>query len=92
MLNLHQIENLHMNEPASDIHIKEAESQLNMVLPHVYKTLLNRQMGYPLVVSCCYTVLRTLWNAMKRGRSIIMQAAMWPLRRWGRASISHAAS
>ncbi|CAM5376517.1 hypothetical protein [Bacillus safensis FO-36b] [Bacillus safensis subsp. safensis] len=33
MLNLHQIPHLHVNKSASDIHIKEAESQLNMLLP-----------------------------------------------------------
>ncbi|KPN13953.1 hypothetical protein AKG37_07700 [Bacillus australimaris] len=45
MLNLPQIPNLHVNEPASDIHIKEAESQLNMVLPYAYKTLLKQTNG-----------------------------------------------
>ncbi|MEW4192644.1 SMI1/KNR4 family protein [Bacillus altitudinis] len=45
MLNLPQIPNLHMNEPASDIHIKEAESQLNMVLPYAYKSLLKQTNG-----------------------------------------------
>ncbi|GLF89227.1 hypothetical protein Saga11_04860 [Bacillus safensis] len=45
MLNLPQIRNLHVNEPASDIHIKEAESQLNMVLPHAYKALLKQTNG-----------------------------------------------
>lgn len=34
-----------MNEPASDIHIKEAESQLNMVLPYAYKSLLKQTNG-----------------------------------------------
>ncbi|KIL19951.1 SMI1/KNR4 family protein [Bacillus sp. FSL K6-3312] len=32
-------------EPASDKHIKEAESQLNMVLPDAYKTLLKQTNG-----------------------------------------------
>ncbi|MGA3879840.1 SMI1/KNR4 family protein [Bacillus pumilus] len=32
-------------KPASDIHIKEAESQLNMVLPHAYKALLKQTNG-----------------------------------------------
>jgi len=45
MLNLPQIPNLHMNEPASDLHIKEAESLLNMVLPYEYKTLLKQTNG-----------------------------------------------
>lgn len=45
MLNLPQIPNLHVNKPASDIHIKEAESQLNMVLPHAYKALLKQTNG-----------------------------------------------
>ncbi|MGM0967492.1 MAG: SMI1/KNR4 family protein [Bacillota bacterium] len=45
MLNLPQIPNLHVNKPASDIHIKEAESQLNMVLPHAYKDLLKQTNG-----------------------------------------------
>lgn len=45
MLNLPQIPNLHVNEPASDIHIKEAEAQLNMVLPYAYKTLLKQTNG-----------------------------------------------
>ncbi|MGE6624995.1 SMI1/KNR4 family protein [Bacillus pumilus] len=45
MLNLPQIPNLHVNKPASDIHIKEAESQLNMVLPNAYKDLLKQTNG-----------------------------------------------
>ncbi|MEK5298977.1 SMI1/KNR4 family protein [Bacillus sp. FSL R5-0659] len=45
MLNLPQIPNLHVNKPASDIHIKEAESQLNMQLPHAYKELLKQTNG-----------------------------------------------
>ncbi|MEC4586011.1 SMI1/KNR4 family protein [Bacillus safensis] len=45
MLNLPQIPHLHVNKPASDIHIKEAESQLNMLLPHVYKELLKQTNG-----------------------------------------------
>ncbi|MEB2356685.1 SMI1/KNR4 family protein [Bacillus pumilus] len=32
-------------EPASDKHIKEAESQLNMLLPHTLKTLLRQTNG-----------------------------------------------
>lgn len=46
MINLPQILNLHVNEPASDIHIKEAESQLNMVLPRAYKELLKQTNGF----------------------------------------------
>ena len=45
MLNLPQNPNLHVNKPASDIHIKEAESELNMVLPHTYKALLKQTNG-----------------------------------------------
>ncbi|WP_425389159.1 SMI1/KNR4 family protein [Bacillus pumilus] len=45
MINLPQIPHLHMNEPASDKHIKEAESQLNMVLPDAYKNLLKQTNG-----------------------------------------------
>lgn len=45
MMNFSQIPNLHMNKPASDKHIKEAESQLNMLLPHAYKTLLKQSNG-----------------------------------------------
>ncbi len=45
MLNLPQILNLQVNKPASDLHIKEAESQLNMVLPHAYKELLKQTNG-----------------------------------------------
>lgn len=75
MLNLPQILNLHVNEPASDIHIKEAESQLNMVLPHVYKELL-KHTNVPLAVRCFYTALRTLRNEMQHGRFSNMQADM----------------
>ncbi|MGD7060639.1 SMI1/KNR4 family protein [Bacillus altitudinis] len=45
MIHFSQIPNLVINKPASDIHIKEAESQLNMVLPHTYKALLNQTNG-----------------------------------------------
>lgn len=45
MINLPQIPHLHMNEPASDKHIKEAEYQLNMVLPHAYRALLKQSNG-----------------------------------------------
>ncbi|MBD3859060.1 SMI1/KNR4 family protein [Bacillus sp. 28A-2] len=45
MLNLPQNPNLHVNKPASDIHIKKAESQLNMVLPRAYKALLKQTNG-----------------------------------------------
>ncbi|MCY7673778.1 SMI1/KNR4 family protein [Bacillus safensis] len=45
MINLPEIPNLHVNKPASDIHIKEAESQLNMVLPRAYKELLKQTNG-----------------------------------------------
>ncbi|MEH7735424.1 SMI1/KNR4 family protein [Bacillus pumilus] len=37
--------NLHVNKPASDIHIKETESQLNIVLPRAYKELLKQTNG-----------------------------------------------
>nr|WP_257215601.1 SMI1/KNR4 family protein [Bacillus pumilus] len=46
MINSPQIPNLLMNQPASDIHIKEAESQLNRGLPHAYKTLLEHTNGF----------------------------------------------
>ncbi|MGG3129937.1 SMI1/KNR4 family protein [Bacillus pumilus] len=45
MINFPQNSNSYMNEPASDKHIKEAESQLNMVLPHDYKALLKQSNG-----------------------------------------------
>ncbi|MGX9290928.1 SMI1/KNR4 family protein [Bacillus sp. A015] len=45
MINLPQIPNLLIHQPASDIHIKEAESQLNLVLPHAYKALLKQTNG-----------------------------------------------
>ncbi|MFJ5964244.1 SMI1/KNR4 family protein [Bacillus sp. NPDC093026] len=45
MINLPQIPNLLMNEPATDIHIKELEFQLNMILPHAYKALLKHING-----------------------------------------------
>ncbi len=45
MLNLPEIPNLHVNKPVSDIHIKEAESQLNMLLPRAYKALLKQTNG-----------------------------------------------
>ncbi|MEH7686764.1 SMI1/KNR4 family protein [Bacillus safensis] len=46
MLNLPEIPHLHVNKPVSDIHIKEAESQLNMVLPRAYKELLKQTNGF----------------------------------------------
>ncbi|KIL14798.1 SMI1/KNR4 family protein [Bacillus safensis] len=45
MINLPQIPHLHVNKPASDIHITEAESQLNMLLPCAYKALLKQTNG-----------------------------------------------
>lgn len=45
MLNLPQIPHLHVNKPETDINIKVAESELNMVLPHAYKTLLKQTNG-----------------------------------------------
>ncbi|MEH7673127.1 SMI1/KNR4 family protein [Bacillus pumilus] len=36
---------MHVNKPASDIHIKETESQLNIVLPCAYKELLKQTNG-----------------------------------------------
>ncbi len=45
MLNLPQIPHLHVNKPETDINIKVAESQLNMVLPHAHKTLLKQTNG-----------------------------------------------
>ncbi|PRS79238.1 SMI1/KNR4 family protein [Bacillus sp. GBSW2] len=45
MINLFQIQNLNMKEPASEIHIKEAEAELNLIFPYVYKTLLKQTNG-----------------------------------------------
>ncbi|PRS81831.1 MULTISPECIES: SMI1/KNR4 family protein [unclassified Bacillus (in: firmicutes)] len=45
MINLFQIQNLNMKEPASEIHIKEAEAELNLIFPYVYKTLLKQSNG-----------------------------------------------
>ncbi|MEK4567613.1 SMI1/KNR4 family protein [Bacillus sp. FSL K6-3458] len=45
MIHFSQIPNLVINKPARDIHIKETESQLNMLLPHAYKTLLKQTNG-----------------------------------------------
>ncbi|WP_144471880.1 SMI1/KNR4 family protein [Bacillus safensis] len=45
MINLPEIPHLHVNKPASDTHIKEAESQLNMLLPRAYKALLKQTNG-----------------------------------------------
>ncbi|MEH3001048.1 SMI1/KNR4 family protein [Bacillus pumilus] len=45
MINFPQNSNNHLNEPASDLHIQETEPQLNMVLPHAYKTLLKQTNG-----------------------------------------------
>ncbi|PRR90356.1 MULTISPECIES: SMI1/KNR4 family protein [unclassified Bacillus (in: firmicutes)] len=45
MINSPQNPNNHLNEPASNLHIKEVEPQLNMVLPHAYKTLLKQTNG-----------------------------------------------
>ncbi|XYU19575.1 SMI1/KNR4 family protein [Bacillus pumilus] len=45
MINLPQTPGLIINNPETDINIQEAESQLNMILPHAYKTLLKRTNG-----------------------------------------------
>ncbi|MDF2004156.1 SMI1/KNR4 family protein [Bacillus pumilus] len=45
MINLPQTLGLIINNPETDINIQEAESQLNMILPHAYKTLLKRTNG-----------------------------------------------
>lgn len=45
MINFLQNPNNHLNESASDKQIKKAESQLNMVLPEVNKTLLKQTNG-----------------------------------------------
>ncbi|MFW5430826.1 SMI1/KNR4 family protein [Bacillus pumilus] len=45
MINFSQNPNSHINEPATDKHIKEAEFQLNMILPHAYKALLKHTNG-----------------------------------------------
>ncbi|AVM25786.1 SMI1/KNR4 family protein [Bacillus pumilus] len=46
MVNSPQIPGLIINNPETDINIQEAESQLNMILPHAYKTLLKQTNGY----------------------------------------------
>lgn len=46
MINLPQISNLISHNPADDRNIQEAETQLNMVLPHVYKALLKQTNGF----------------------------------------------
>ncbi|MDR7669631.1 SMI1/KNR4 family protein [Bacillus altitudinis] len=45
MIDVTQIPGLIINKPETDINIKEAESQLNMLLPHAYKTLLKQTNG-----------------------------------------------
>ncbi|MES1034769.1 SMI1/KNR4 family protein [Bacillus pumilus] len=45
MIDVTQIPGLIINKPEIDINIKKAESQLNMVLPHAYKTLLKQTNG-----------------------------------------------
>lgn len=45
MIDVTQIPGLIINKPETDINIKETESQLNMLLPHAYKTLLKQTNG-----------------------------------------------
>ncbi|MEH7821146.1 SMI1/KNR4 family protein [Bacillus altitudinis] len=45
MIDVIQIPGLIINKPETDINIKEAESQLNMMLPHTYKALLKQTNG-----------------------------------------------
>ncbi|MFX0109335.1 SMI1/KNR4 family protein [Bacillus pumilus] len=45
MVDVSQIPGLIINKPETDINIKEAESQLNMVLPDAYKNLLKQTNG-----------------------------------------------
>ncbi|KMY21077.1 SMI1/KNR4 family protein [Bacillus pumilus] len=45
MVDLSQIPGLIINNPGTDINIKKAESQLNMVLPDAYKNLLKQTNG-----------------------------------------------
>ncbi|MCY7717429.1 SMI1/KNR4 family protein [Bacillus altitudinis] len=45
MIDVTQIPCLIINKPETDINIKEAEFQLNMLLPHAYKTLLKQTNG-----------------------------------------------
>ncbi|MCM3148017.1 SMI1/KNR4 family protein [Bacillus pumilus] len=45
MVDLSQIPGLIINNPETDINIKKAESQLNMVLPDAYKNLLKQTNG-----------------------------------------------
>ncbi|MEK4792019.1 SMI1/KNR4 family protein [Bacillus sp. FSL W8-0645] len=45
MVDLPQIPGLIINNPETDINIKKAESQLNMVLPDAYKNLLKQTNG-----------------------------------------------
>ncbi|MGK4095020.1 SMI1/KNR4 family protein [Bacillus altitudinis] len=45
MIDVTQIPCLIINKPETDINIKKAESQLNMLLPHAYKTLLKQTNG-----------------------------------------------
>ncbi len=45
MIDVTQLPGLIINKPETDINIKKAESQLNMVLPHAHKTLLKQTNG-----------------------------------------------
>ncbi|WP_144556339.1 SMI1/KNR4 family protein [Bacillus pumilus] len=45
MINVTQIPGLIISKPENGINIKKAESELNMVLPEVYKTLLKQTNG-----------------------------------------------
>ncbi|WP_144485701.1 SMI1/KNR4 family protein [Bacillus pumilus] len=45
MIDVTQIAGLIISKPENGINIKEAESELNMVLPEVYKTLLKQTNG-----------------------------------------------
>ncbi|MCA0120650.1 MULTISPECIES: SMI1/KNR4 family protein [Bacillus] len=45
MIHFSQIPNLVINKPASDIHIKEAEAELNMMFPYAHQVLLKQSNG-----------------------------------------------
>lgn len=75
-------------EPASDKHIKEAESQLNMVLPDAYKNLLKQTNGCSVGGD---VLLYGTEDITELGGSAVCKRLCGDWRRWRRASISHAA-
>ena len=76
MIHFSQIPNLVMNEPASDIHIKEAEAELNMMFPHAHQVLLKQSDGCSIGGDVLLYGTEDIVERNKTWKSIIMPAAM----------------